>query len=183
MNSTKTKIIDLAEILIRTKGYNGFSYKDIAAALGVKNAAIHYHFPKKSDLGLQIIQQTRAEFQQLTTRLDQLDDARAQLLSFAKLYQRSQNRGLVCFMGALGPSFDALPEIMQTALQAASVEVRAWVQGALDRGRTRQELVFSGSSKSRADVIVSALMASLILSKVTGEQILNHVIEQTIGAI
>ena len=32
------------------RGLNGFSYRDISEPMGVKNAAIHYHFPNKMDL-------------------------------------------------------------------------------------------------------------------------------------
>ena len=45
---TKDKIRNLAEELIRTKGYNAFSYADLSAPLQIKNAAIHYHFPSNA---------------------------------------------------------------------------------------------------------------------------------------
>ncbi len=42
-----TAILDVAEQLAQTRGYNGFSYADIAAQLGVTKASLHYHFPLK----------------------------------------------------------------------------------------------------------------------------------------
>ena len=48
--NTKRVILDLAESLLQEKGFNGFSYAHIATELGVKNAAIHYHFPTKEAL-------------------------------------------------------------------------------------------------------------------------------------
>jgi len=44
-------ILDVAEQLAQTKGYNGFSYADIAAQLGLTKASLHYHFPSKAELG------------------------------------------------------------------------------------------------------------------------------------
>jgi len=55
-DSTRTKIIDAGEKLLLKNGFNGFSYADIALALGIKKSSIHYHFPSKADLGLAVIQ-------------------------------------------------------------------------------------------------------------------------------
>ena len=37
--------LNLAETLVRTRGYNGFSYRDLAEQIGIKTASIHYRFP------------------------------------------------------------------------------------------------------------------------------------------
>ena len=55
--------MDLAESFLQDKGFNGFSYAHIAAELGVKNAAIHYHFPSKEELVCAVIQRYRDRFQ------------------------------------------------------------------------------------------------------------------------
>ena len=49
-SNTRERIIDKAFQLMLQRGLNGFSYRDISEPLGVKNAAIHYHFPNKSGL-------------------------------------------------------------------------------------------------------------------------------------
>ena len=59
---TRTSILNLAEKLIRTRGYHAFSYQDISKPLKIKNAAVHYHFPAKADLGLAVIQRTIESF-------------------------------------------------------------------------------------------------------------------------
>ena len=56
MNDTRNEIIRIGNELVRSVGYNAFSYADIAKALNIKNAAIHYYFPSKSDLGVEIIE-------------------------------------------------------------------------------------------------------------------------------
>jgi TetR/AcrR family transcriptional repressor of nem operon len=45
---TKKRILDMAEDLLLTRGFNAFSYQHISSELGMKNAAIHYHYPKKT---------------------------------------------------------------------------------------------------------------------------------------
>ena len=59
---TKVEILDLAENLLRDRGFNGFSYANISSALKIKNAAVHYYFPGKADLGMAIIRRARERF-------------------------------------------------------------------------------------------------------------------------
>jgi len=42
--------MDLAESHIRHAGYNGFSFRDLAAEGGVKSSSVHHHFPTKAQL-------------------------------------------------------------------------------------------------------------------------------------
>ena len=55
MGGTHSLLLDLAETLIRKRGYDGFSYADIASDAGIRKASIHYHFPTKPDLGLAVL--------------------------------------------------------------------------------------------------------------------------------
>ena len=48
---TAERILDVAEELLRTRGFNAFSYADVAAELGITKASLHYHFPGKGELG------------------------------------------------------------------------------------------------------------------------------------
>ena len=52
---TATQILDVAERLAQTRGFNGFSYADIASELGVTKASLHYHFASKADLYAEIL--------------------------------------------------------------------------------------------------------------------------------
>src|SRR5476649_763793 len=66
-----TAILDVAEQLAQTRGYNGFSYADIAAELDVTKASLHYHFPSKAELGRALIERYRGHF---GTALDAIDE-------------------------------------------------------------------------------------------------------------
>ena len=178
MSDTKTAIIDLAEDLIRTKGYSGFSYRDISESLNIKNAAIHYHFPSKANLGRAVISRSRESFNRTTNNLTKLNDTRKKVEGFIKIYNQSHKQGLVCFMGALGPVYDNLPGEMQEELTKASQDIRNWLTETLETGRTQKELEFVGSAAGKADAIITSLLASLILNKVTGENVLKNTVKQ-----
>lgn len=177
MRDTKTEIISIAERLIRTRGYNGFSYKDISSALGIKNAAIHYHFPSKTDLGLAVIRHNRTGFERDFIHSPRIETEMEKLQKFFGIYQRSQKNGLVCIMGALGASYDSLPEAMQTELSGASLDIRSWLRAILAEGLQNGQFSFSGPVDHKADAIISSLLASLVMEKVSGEDILGHIIQ------
>ncbi len=50
-NDTATQILDVAERLVQNRGFNGFSYADVASELGISKPSLHYHFASKADLG------------------------------------------------------------------------------------------------------------------------------------
>ncbi len=41
---TAQRALDVAERLVQVRGFNGVSYADVAAEIGVTKAALHYHF-------------------------------------------------------------------------------------------------------------------------------------------
>jgi len=47
---TKTEILRFAEHELASKGVHGFSFRDVAVACHIKSSSVHYHFPKKNDL-------------------------------------------------------------------------------------------------------------------------------------
>lgn len=174
MKDTKTEILDLAENLIRSKGYHAFSYADISGPLKIKNAAIHYHFPSKGDLGKAIIERTHKRFEEETKTWIHLN-LKKQFNNFLKIYQVSDSQNLVCFMGALGPAYDSLPEQMQESLTQAAEEIRRWLQQLLRKGKEEQVFHFNERVEEKADMIVSSLLASLILNRVTHQNIWSSV--------
>src|SRR5882757_8478695 len=114
--STRENIIDLAEELIRTKGYNAFSYGDIAAVLNIRNAAIHYYFPSKADLGISVVDRelekiyhSRAEW--ITLPADQ------QLRRVVETFYGSSRKGWICLNGSLTPDYLTLPAPLQKKVE------------------------------------------------------------------
>src|SRR5580658_2914910 len=65
-----TAILDVAEQLVQTRGYNGFSYADVAAQLGVTKASLHYHFPSKAQLGSALIDRYQIVFGEALEAID-----------------------------------------------------------------------------------------------------------------
>src|SRR6516225_2849027 len=84
---TATRILDVAERLVQVRGFNGFSYADIAAELGITKASLHYHYRGKAELGQALITRYGQRF---AAELEAIDgtarDAPAKLSAYADLY-------------------------------------------------------------------------------------------------
>src|SRR5690242_20794798 len=100
-SSTAARVLDTAERLVQVRGFNGFSYADIAAELQITKASLHYHFATKADLGEALIARYATRF---FDALDAADSdaasAPAKLSAYAKLYADvlRQQRMCLCWM-------------------------------------------------------------------------------------
>lgn len=165
MRDTKSEIIRIADDLIRSKGYNAFSYADISKVLKIKNATIHYYFPTKSDLGVEVINNTISNFKQETKIWKSLP-YREQLYKWVTLYDQSKTNGYMCIMGALSSAHDTLSEDMQTKLERMANMILEWLTTLLEKGKEANVFHYAESSKTKAYLIQSSLLASLLLNRV-----------------
>lgn len=53
--STRDRIVAATEARMREGGYHGFSFREIAADVGIKSASVHHHFPAKEDLASAVV--------------------------------------------------------------------------------------------------------------------------------
>src|SRR3954467_6151180 len=60
MSDIKTAILNAAERRMQFGGFGGFSFREIAADVGIKSSSVHYHFPTKENLAAAVIRR-RAE--------------------------------------------------------------------------------------------------------------------------
>ncbi len=177
---TKDKIRNLAESLIRTKGYNAFSYADLSAPLKVKNAAIHYHFPSKDLLGASVVEEMVHGFQRLTSSWSNQPEAE-QLEQFMDIYRNSQQQGMVCLMGSLAPDFETLSPVMQAQLQGMSRVILDWLTTCLEQGRAKGFFQFKGQAADRALLLTSSLISSLLLSRVQQTDLYSRIRQQLLA--
>lgn len=167
MSVTRERIIELGENLIRTKGYNAFSYQDISTKLGIKNAAIHYYFPTKANLGTSIIKTNIQRFEEMVDNMHSRGfDEVQQLDTFIKIYIRSYREQKVCLVGALSPAFDTLNEVTQKELNKMIDLILQWLINILTAGKDKGLFAFNDFPGNRATVIFSSLVAGLQLSRV-----------------
>src|SRR5437588_7137125 len=99
---TAERILDIAERLVQLRGFNNFSYADIAGELGITKASLHYHFPGKAQLGQALVTRYAERFCEALARIDdELPDARAKLEAYTGLYAEVLRGKRMCMCGVL----------------------------------------------------------------------------------
>ncbi|HET7144138.1 MAG TPA: TetR/AcrR family transcriptional regulator [Anaerolineales bacterium] len=178
--NTQRAILDLAESMLQDKGFNGFSYAHIAAELGVKNAAIHYHFPSKEELGCAVVQRYRDRFQLWINNARVKDLSPKEKLDwFFGIYTNMRaNKGKVCLAGSLETDFNAIPDSMREQTQAMTREMLAWLQGTLNEGREAAVFQFKGDAANKAALVLSSLQGGLQIARALGTRKFHEIIEQ-----
>jgi AcrR family transcriptional regulator len=177
---TKTEILDRAENLLLDRGFNGFSYADISSVLGIKNAAVHYYFPTKSDLGIAVIQRAKERFTDWTRGERMAGRSAAEKLeAFFRLYLRFLEAGQqVCLGGALETDFKTLPPEMQVETQKFASTFLVWMEGVLEEGREKRIFSFPGEAKDQAILILSSLQGALQMTRAAGPSCLHLAMAQ-----
>src|SRR5580658_3865 len=130
---TASRILDVAERLVQVRGFNGFSYADIAAELQITKAALHYHFAGKADLGEALIARYADRFMAALASLDTAGGtARAKLDSYVRLYLQVLRNRKMCLCGMLAAEYQTLPEPMQDTVISFFDQNETWLERVLN---------------------------------------------------
>jgi len=177
---TKIEILDLAENFLRDRGFNGFSYANISSALKIKNAAVHYYFPGKADLGVAVIQRARERFANWAQEQTIGSKTPAgKLEAFFRRYLKFLEAGKqVCLGGALETDFKTLPSTMQVETRKFASEILAWIEEVLVDGQEKRVLNFPGKAKDQAILILSCLQGALQMTRAVGPSCLHLAMAQ-----
>jgi TetR/AcrR family transcriptional repressor of nem operon len=166
---TAERILDIAERLVQTRGFNNFSYADIATELGITKASLHYHFPGKGELGLALITRYGERFSVELRRIDHdLPDARAKLEAYADLYAGVLREERMCMCGILAAEYPTLPDAMRGAVIRFFDTNRVWLEGVLTEGKKDQSLAINGSIDDIAQTIISTLEGAMLVARPYG---------------
>lgn len=177
---TREAILNCAEELLQRRGYSGFAYQHIAVQLGIRNAAIHYHFPAKEDLGIALVKRYRARFHEWIGGLSDTLDPWARLQAYFGTYaDHLEVEGCrLCPGGALAAEFGTLPEAMRDEARLLMREIHAWLAQTLDQGRREAALQFNGDALDKAMEIGAALQGGLQIARLAGTERFHQLLDQ-----
>jgi TetR/AcrR family transcriptional repressor of nem operon len=165
-SDTNSRILDVAERLVQLRGFNGFSYADVASELKITKASLHYHYPGKADLGRALIERYASRFADALDAIDQQQrDPLAKLEAYAKIYANVLSERRMCLCGMLAAGYDTLPSPMQEAVIDFFDVNEAWLTRVLDEGVAEGKLVLSGSPTEAAQAIVSGLEGAMLIAR------------------
>jgi TetR/AcrR family transcriptional repressor of nem operon len=163
---TAARILDVAEHLAQVRGFNGFSYADIATQLGITKAALHYHFAGKADLGEALIDRYADRFGQALAALDATaPSAPGKLRGYADLYLGVLRDRRMCLCGMLAAEYATLPDPMRASVVGFFDTNEAWLLGVLEQGRADGSLTFFGSARDTARMIIGGLEGAMLVAR------------------
>ena len=170
VSDTPKRILDIAERLVQTRGFNGFSYADIAEAMKVTKASLHYHFPAKADLGRRLIERYESNFLAALAAIDEeTDDPRGKLRRYAAIYGSVLGDQRMCLCGMLAAEFGTLPKPMREQLRHYFDANERWLIEVLQKGRRDRVLKFAGTSANAAQALIGSLEGAMMIARSYGD--------------
>jgi TetR/AcrR family transcriptional repressor of nem operon len=165
-SDTARRILDVAERLVQSRGFNAISYAHVSAELHITKAALHYHFAGKAELGEALITRYASRFAEaLATVEAQVQDAPMRLDAYADLYLGVLREKRMCLCGMLAAEFQTLPSAMQDAVVRFLADNETWLSRVLEQGRSERTLQFDGPPSEVARMIVSGLEGAMLVAR------------------
>lgn len=164
--STREQILAVARSLIETRSYLGFSFQDVADAVGIRKASLYHHFPTKEALGIAVIREATQLFKNWeAARVRAPKDA---LESYFRMYRNTLKAGSgMCPAGALTPGWDCINDELRQAVQELRNTQVLWLTGVLGTlapaGHKK-----GASAASLAAYVFSVCQGALLASRMTG---------------
>jgi TetR/AcrR family transcriptional repressor of nem operon len=133
----------------------GFSFKEIAADVGIKSSSVHYHFPAKDDLAAAVVRRW-AEY--TSKHVDgELEKGPDPVRVWTNAFRGTAlSEGHICPCTVLGAASQDLPA------QVAS-EVKGFFKMCLDK------LIAEGLSASDAAKFLSTITGALLIANALGD--------------
>jgi TetR/AcrR family transcriptional repressor of nem operon len=167
---TAARILDVAERLAQVRGFNGFSYADIATEIGITKAALHYHFAGKADLGEALIGRYADRFGHALAALDEAAPTAAdKLRGYADLYLGVVRDHRMCLCGMLAAEYPTLPDPMRASVVGFFDKNEEWLLSVLAQGRADGSLTFTGSARDTARMIIGCLEGAMLVARPYGD--------------
>lgn len=167
--TTKETIIETADQLIRSNGFNAFSFKDISNKIGIKTASIHYHFPTKSDLGVATIKQHIERFEKFKAELSSKPPL-IKLEAFLSIYSQIKSENKVCLVGSLATDLNTVDDNVKNELKNFAELVLNWVTEILEDGKKQKIFEFQTIPRTKALMIITNILAIVQLSRLTNDE-------------
>jgi len=171
--SARTKLLDAALALIRTKGYSATTVDDLCAAAGVTKGAFFHHFKSKEELGV-----AAADYWSEVTgalfagapyhqHADPLDRVLA-YIDFRKALLVGGLPDYTCLVGTLvQETYDSAPAIRDACGRCITSHA-ATLEADIEGARVERGMVTDWTTKSLTLHTQAVLQGAFILAKATG---------------
>ncbi len=175
--TTTDKLLDAAEYRMRRGGYNAVSFRDLAADTNIKSSSVHYHFPRKEDLGVALVKRySERFFDALERGSRKAETPKEKLQAFRAIYRKALNKdNAICLCGLLGAETAGLPDVLIAEIRSFFNGNIAWVRDALPAGLSAGEL-----RKQASSLVATHQGAMMLATSLDDKQVFDNITELAI---
>lgn len=164
---TAERVMDVAEALIQQRGYGGFSFDDVAQAVGIRKPSVHHHFRTKADLVATLARRYTERFESAlaaidVARRDPLTRLKVYVQLFATTYAQD---GRLCVCGMLGAEADALPAHVADAVARFFQLNLTWLTAAFRDAQRSGQVTTAQRAANLAELMLSALEGAMVVGR------------------
>lgn len=160
----REQLLSHAQILIRQRGYNGFSYRDLAERVGIKPTSIDHYFASKDDLLIEAIVSYTAEHTRLMQHIDATLPAIERLSHYAAMFDATPP-DQVSLCGMLGADFGSLPDRVIRVVQSFYRLHETWLAKLVADGQSDGTLEWRADPEAGGRYLFSAFQGALLSSR------------------
>lgn len=166
------EIIMRARTLLAAGGYNGFSYADISASVGISKASIHHHFPGKADLVQTVVKRYREEARAgLAAMESNISDPLAQLQAYTAYWDACIRDGSssFCVCAMLAAELPSIPEPVADEVRGHFCDLAAWLAGVLEKGAAKGVFRLRADPEPEAMALMATIHGAMLSARALGD--------------
>lgn len=168
---TREHILAVAQKLVQQRGFNGFSYADIAEEVGIRKASLHHHFSTKAELGVALMEDFTAQLDREFLRINAMPGkADAKLNAYIAIFRGTLIADRMCMGGMLASEWLTLDRNMLPSLKLFFEHNVEWLTEVISEGKAQKLFVLSEAASNHARLLFSSLEGALLIARVTGDK-------------
>ncbi len=163
LQNAKAQLLDCAESFIQTRGFNDFSFRDLADQVGISSASVHHHYRTKEDLGIAVTARYTERFvAALNDEAEKNSQPKKLLSSYIKMFRNSLvEDGRMCLCGMLGAEIESLPQSIANEAKTFFEKNILWLSGIFKLAGIKS----NAQANLKAKFLLATLEGAMILSR------------------
>ena len=149
------------------RGFDGFSYADIAADIGIRKPSIHHHFPHKSDLAFALVERYSEVFRNALNRIEgEAETGGQRLMAFLEIYRTALQGGeSLCLCVAFSANGESLSDPVLHAINAFHEHARTWLKSTFERGATDHTIKHVGDPEREGAAALALVEGAQLIAR------------------
>ena len=164
---TRTALLDSAERAARQRGFDAFSYADLAREVGIRKASIHHHFPVKADLAFGLIERYALRFSETLANIDR-GHVRAsdKLRAYQAVYRDALADGTqLCLCVSMSAGRNSFSDPVLDLLAQFHDDSVAWLSQVFARGADDGSIAYISEPEAEARAALALMEGAQLVAR------------------